>query len=125
MMIELDGLDPRGVHFGKVMGVDLDKEINYGKSTYSAPGYVYFFEDEKAAQEFGCGMVAKVGMGPFAQVFEIDSNVIKVERDPLFHKGSWRHTGKIEPKDLISFEVFDCKKKIQTEPSRTCRSKIG
>jgi hypothetical protein len=99
--IEHDGLDPAGC---------TDVPPEFRKSCYSEPGYVYFFEDALMARWFGCGAVKKVGLGPFAQTFEINTGEVKVELDPLLPRGSWRHKGRIAPNLLKSFEIFDCKK---------------
>lgn len=111
IMIEREGLDPRGVVFPKeISSILREDRIGFGKSPESARGYVYFFDKPEMARYFGCGVASKVGIGNMAQVFEIDTKNVKVEKDPLFPEGSWRFRGKINPEFLKTFEIVDCEK---------------
>lgn len=105
-LIELEGLDPAGPFkdfpFKEMLTHD-------GKSSYSIPSYVYFYEDEKLAEYFGCGSAEKVGLGNQAQVFEIDTGEVKMVPDPKLPR-SWMHKGKIPAKLLKSVGVVDCEK---------------
>lgn len=98
LIVEREGLKPEGAMF---------VPEDFRKSPQSEEGYTYFFEDVDTAKFFGCGTTKKVGIGKECQVFEIDTEKVPVERDPLLHD-SFRHRGKIAPEHLKSTGVFEC-----------------
>ena len=101
--IERRGLNPEGTGMGP----------NMGKSTYSAPGYVYFTTDLKLAEMFACGMASKVGVLK-GQVFETDSRGLPIEEDPALPGGSsWRYKGSIPADKLKGRTMFDCRNMIK------------
>jgi hypothetical protein len=106
--IEIEGLNPKGAF------ADLPKEFrptNRGKSSYSEEGYVYFFDDINRARHFACGSAFKVGFSMHGEIFEIDSDEVSVEKDPLFPAGSFRVKGAVprEKLKVVEKEV-DCEK---------------
>lgn len=109
MLIEKEGIDPEGPFKDMPFRSRLAHD---GKSSYSIPSYVYFFEDKKMAAWFGCESAKKVGLLPDkAQVFEIDSGQVKVEPDPKLPR-SWMHKGTILPDKFVSKDIIDCNELI-------------
>lgn len=105
IMTEMEGLNPEPFE-------NLPEELRPpAKSKYSEEGYVYFFDDLRLAKEFACGSAFKIGFGLFGEIFEIDSDEVEVEPDPLLPRGSWRHKGKIsKDKIRIAIKKLDCEK---------------
>lgn len=79
------------------------------KSSFSEKGYVYFFDDLTAAKLFACGTAQKIGLGSMGEVFVVNYDDVKAERDPLLPHGSWRVKGNI-PADKLTPVIVDCKK---------------
>jgi len=106
--IEIGGLNPEGPF------ADLPPEFrpaDRGKSGFSEEGYVYFFDDINRARHFACGSAFKVGFSMHGEIFEIDTNEVPVEKDPLMPSGSFRFKGKIPREKLkIAEKEVDCEK---------------
>jgi len=101
IIAENDGLNPTGCE-------SVSEEFR--KSRCSEPGYVYFFEDKEDAVTFACGTAFKVGLGMQGEIFEINSEDVSVEKDPLLPYGSWRHEGSVAHDKLKTAETIDCEK---------------
>ncbi len=100
IVIEKEGFKPEGCSI-------VPKEFR--KSCISEEGYIYFTDSAAIAEVFACGTAKKVGLGKKGQVFEIDTDDVKVEHDPLLPAHSFRHKGKIPSKKIKNSFIFDCK----------------
>lgn len=110
VFIEKEGLKPEGCAI-----VPEEKR----KSCYSEPDYIYFTDNIEYAKFFACGVAKQVGIGNQGQIFEIDTNEISVEKDPLLPKHSFRVKGEIPIEKIKTTKIFKCSKEVIKEVIKT------
>lgn len=110
VFIEKEGLKPEGCPI-------VPEEFR--KSCYSEPGYIYFTDKLPYAEFFACGVTKQIGLGNQGQIFEIDTNEIPVEKDPLLPRNSFRVKGTISPEKIKTIKIFKCSEEVMDEVLKT------